>query len=157
ASSLVIRAIDCAFSAATIWPLAAIGTIVFGRRSGRAAAWLWTILPTSIFYSIFWIWDTALAGLWMALLILATLKLRGSSRVSAWVGYGALWAAGAMINPALLGVLPFLAVWALWPLRLTRAARFAGACALVFIAGLAPWTIRNYLVFHKFIPLRSNF
>lgn len=158
-SSLVIRAIDCAFSAATVWPLAAIGTMVFGKRNGRAAAWLWAILPTSIFYSIFWIWDTALAGLWMAFLILATLKLRGSSRISAWLGFGVLWAVGAMINAALLGVLPFLGLWALWPQRTVpaRAAKLAVASALVFIIGLAPWTIRNYAVFHKFIPLRSNF
>lgn len=158
-SSLVIRTIDCAFSAATAWPLAAIGTIVFGKRSGRAAAWLWALLPTSIFYSIFWIWDTALAGLWMALLVLVTLKLRGCSRVGAWIGYGALWAAGAMINPSLLAVLPFLGLWALWPLLSVtpRAARLAAASALVFIIGLAPWTIRNYLAFGKFIPLRSNF
>jgi hypothetical protein len=158
-SSLVIRTVDCAFSAATAWPLAAIGTIVFGKKAGRAAAWLWAVLPTSIFYSIFWIWDTALAGLWMALLVLATLKLRGSGRLTAWIGYGALWAVGAMINPSLLGVLPFLAVWALWPQisAPARAAKLAAMSALVFAIGLAPWTVRNYAAFHKFIPLRSNF
>jgi len=158
ASSLVAHALNCAFSAFTAWPIAAIGRIAFGKRIGRVSAWLWAILPTSIFYSVFWIWDTALAGLWMGLLVLATLKLRGSSRVSAWIGYGALWAAGAMINPALLGVLPFLGLWAVWPQFAvpTRAAKFIAASALLFAVGLAPWTIRNYVVFQKFIPLRSN-
>ena len=158
-SNLVAHALNCAFSAFTAWPIAAIGTIVFGRRVGRASAWLWAILPTSIFYSVFWTWDTALAGLWMALLVLATLKLRGSSRTSAWLGYGALWAAGATINPALLGVLPFLGLWAIWPQRTVpaRAAKLAAAAALVFAIGLAPWAIRNAIVFHRFIPLRSNF
>jgi len=157
ASSLVMHTINCAFSAFTAWPIAAIGTIAFGKKTGRAAAWLWAILPTSVFYSIFWIWDTALAGLWLALLVLATLKLRGSGRLSAWIGYGALWAIGALINPSLLGVLPFLALWAIWPQTPARAARLAAASALIFLALLAPWTIRNYVVFHKLIPLRSNF
>ena len=157
ASSLVIHTINCAFSAFTAWPIAAIGALAFGKRTGRAAAWLWTILPTSVFYSIFWIWDTALAGLWMALLVLATLKLRGSSRLAAWVGYGALWGVGALINPSLLSVLPFLALWAIWPQTPARAAKLASASALIFLACLAPWTIRNYVVFHKLIPLRSNF
>ena len=159
ASNLVAHTLNCAFSAFTAWPIAAIGTIAFGKRVGRVSAWLWAILPTSVFYSVFWIWDTALAGLWMALLVLATLKLRGSGRLSAWIGYGALWAAGAMINPALLGVLPFLGLWAVWPQRTnpSRAAKLAAASALVFVIGLTPWTVRNYLVFRKFIPLRSNF
>jgi hypothetical protein len=157
ASSLVIHTINCAFAAFTAWPIAAIGTTAFGKKTGRAAAWLWAILPTSVFYSIFWIWDTALAGLWMALLVLATLKLRGSGRLAAWIGYGALWAVGALINPSLLGILPFLTLWAIWPLAPARAAKLAAASALIFLACLAPWTIRNYVVFHKLIPLRSNF
>jgi hypothetical protein len=93
------------------------------------------------------------------MLVAATLKLRGSDRMAWWLGYGVLWAAGAMINPSLLSVLPPLGLWAIWPLR-NRAApalRLASASALVFAIGLVPWTIRNYVVFHKFIPLRSNF
>jgi Dolichyl-phosphate-mannose-protein mannosyltransferase len=157
ASNLVSHTLDCVFSAFTAWPIAAIGTIAFGKKTGRAAAWLWTVLPTSVFYSIFWIWDTALAGLWMGLLVLATLKLRGSSRLAAWIGYGALWAIGALINPSLLSVLPFLALWAIWPQAPARAAKLAAASALIFLLCLTPWTIRNYVVFHKLIPLRSNF
>jgi hypothetical protein len=157
ASSLVAHTLNCAFSACTAWPLAAIGTAAFGKRAGRATAWLWAVLPTSVFYSIFWIWDTALAGLWMAVLVLATLKLRGSSRMGAWIGYGLLWAVAALINPSLLGVLPFLALWAIWPQPPARAAKLAAASTLVFIACLTPWTVRNYVTFHKLIPLRSNF
>ena len=37
--------------------------------------------------------------------------------MSWWIGYGALWSAGAMINPSLIAVLPPLALWAIWPLR----------------------------------------
>jgi hypothetical protein len=95
----------------------------------------------------------------MAALFAATLKIRGSSRVSWWIGYGALWAFSAMVNPSLLSVLPFLALWAIWPLReqLAQAIRLATLASLIFMAGIAPWSIRNYVVFHKFIPFRSNF
>jgi hypothetical protein len=37
------------------------------------------------------------------------------------------------------------------------ALRLASASALIFTIGLVPWTIRNYVVFDKLIPLRSNF
>lgn len=159
ASNLIIQTLNVACAAFTCWPIAAIGTRAFGKKTGTAAAWAWVFLPTAIFYPVVWTWDTSLAGLWLALLTAATLKLRGSDGMSGWLGYGALWAAGAMINPSLLSVLPFLAVWALWPLRKHAgpAAKLAMAAAVIFMAGIAPWTIRNYTVFHQFIPLRSNF
>ena len=158
-SNLVIHFFDLSFSAFTCWPIAAIANRAFGKRVGIAAAWTWVILPTAVFYPVVWVWDTSLAALWLAMLVAATLQLRGSDRVRSWLGYGALWSAGAMINPSLTAVLAALALWAIWPLRghLLPALKLAGAAALIFAIGIAPWTIRNYVVFDKFIPLRSNF
>lgn len=158
-SMATIQVLNIGFSALTSWPICSAGTMAFGKRVGTASAWLWALLPDAIFYSAVWVWDTALTGLCMAALFAATLKLRSSSRVSWWIGYGALWAFSAMVNPCVLSVLPFLALWAIWPLRdrLTQALKLAAPASLIFIAGIAPWTIRNYVVFHKFIPLRSNF
>jgi 4-amino-4-deoxy-L-arabinose transferase-like glycosyltransferase len=151
--------LDSAFSAFTCWPIYAIGKKAFGKNTGLAAAWLWVALPTAVFFPVIWVWDTALAGLWMALLVAMTLNVRDSSRLRDWIAYGALWAVGAEINPSLLSVLPFLALWALWPRKqhFARAAQLAVAASVIFLAGIAPWAVRNYVVFHKFIPLRSNF
>jgi len=158
-SKLAIHVLNVAFSAFTCGPIRFIGEKTFGKRTGLAAAWAWVVLPSAIYFPIIWAWDTALTALWMALLVAATLALRGSDRMRWWAGYGALWALGALINPSLLSVLPFFALWSIWPLRkdLARAARVALAAAVVIVAGIAPWTVRNYLVFDKFIPLRSNF
>ena len=158
-SNVVIRAIECAFSAFTCWPVYAIGKKAFGKPLGTAAAWTWVFLPGATYFAVEWVWDTSLVALWMALLVAATLELRGSDRTDWWVGYGALWGIGAMINPSVLSVLPFLALWAIWPLRhrFAHAARLGVASGLIFVACIAPWTVRNYLVFHSFIPFRSNF
>ena len=107
-----------AFSAFVCWPVYAIGKKVIRKNGvGAASAWFWAFLPDGIFYSVIWVWDTALAALCMTLLFAATLQIRGRTKLSWWVGYGALWAFGAMVNPSVLSVLPFLALWALWPLR----------------------------------------
>jgi Dolichyl-phosphate-mannose-protein mannosyltransferase len=153
------RVLNIAFSALTCWPIYTTGRMAFGRSVGALSAWLWAILPDAIFYPVAWVWDTALTGLCMAALFAATLKLRGSRRTRDWIGYGALWAFSAMVNPSVLAVLPFLALWALWPLRarLREAIKPVLGASLIFVAGIMPWTIRNYVVFHKFIPLRSNF
>ena len=158
-SNLVIRFLDNIFSACTCWPIYAIGAKAFGKRVGAAAAWIWVLFPMSLFFSTVWVWDTALSALMLTLLVAATLELRGSERLSSWFGYGALWALGAMVNPGVVSALPPLALWALWPLRrrFAAAGRLVLASSLIFAAGIAPWTIRNYVVFHKFIPFRSNF
>jgi len=158
-SNIVIRLVDNVFSAFTCWPVYSIGARVFSKPVGRAAAWVWVFLPMSLFFSTVWVWDTALSALMLALILAATFEIRGSESVRSWIGYGALWAAGAMVNPGVVSVLPALALWALWPLRLRLAAatRLVLASSLVFLVGIAPWTIRNYVVFHKLIPFRSNF
>jgi 4-amino-4-deoxy-L-arabinose transferase-like glycosyltransferase len=159
ASDILIRLLDGAFSACTCWPIQAIGAKAFGKRTGTAAAWIWAIFPLSLYFSTVWVWDTALSALMLALIVAATLNLRGSERLRSWIGYGALWAVGAMVNPGLVSVLPALALWAIWPLRrrFANAGKLAVASSLIFTAGIMPWTIRNYVVFHKLIPFRSNF
>ena len=158
-SHLVICCVDNAFSAFTCWPIYAIGARAFSKRVGTASGWIWVFFPMSLFFSTVWVWDTALSALLLALIVAATLELRGSERLISWMGYGALWAAGVMVNATLLSVLPPLALWALWPLRrqFLAAGRLIVASSLIFVAGIAPWTIRNYVVFHRFIPFRSNF
>jgi hypothetical protein len=41
--------------------------------------------------------------------------------------------------------------------RLRDATKLSLVSGLIFVACIAPWTVRNYVVFHRFIPLRSNF
>src|SRR5207248_10400464 len=70
-----------------------------------------------------------------------------------------LWGLSRLSNPAHRSVLPCL-LGSAW-LRARRqtavpVSRPALALLLIILC-CAPWTIRNYFVFHRFIPLRSNF
>jgi len=158
-SQITIQIMNCVFSALTILPIYAIARRTFGRGVAVGAAWTWTVFPAGIFYSTIWIWDTALTALVFALIFQATLALRESRSIRAWAGYGALWATGVLINPSLLSTLPFLFGWLLWEARKQHSipVRPALTAMLLFVLALAPWTVRNYLVFGKMIVLRSNF
>jgi hypothetical protein len=96
----------------------------------------------------------------------------GLSRQSAtalWLTFGLLWGLIALSNSTLLIFLPVCGIWILLPTpgapfmqphRMSGIARtLAGptAATIVFLACIAPWTIRNAQVFHTFIPLRGNF
>jgi hypothetical protein len=158
-SFVVLSTINAAFSALTCIPIFLTGKKSFGITTGAGAAWVWVFLPNAVVFPLIWIWDTALSALCMAVILYATLALRDSPRVRNWAGYGALWAFSALVNPSLLAVLPFFLAWLV--LEQWRAhqpwVRGAATCVLLFVIGLVPWTIRNAVVFHKFIPLRSNF
>ena len=158
-SHLIIESLNCAFVALTIVPIYGIAKRTFGEGVAIGASWAWVFLPTALFFPIIWVWDTALAALFLALIFWATLAMREHQNIPAWTGYGALWAVGVLINPSILSVFPFLLGWALWESRKDSARwpKFACAALLVFAIALVPWTIRNYRVMGKFIVLRSNF
>jgi hypothetical protein len=158
-SKIIIQISNCAFAALTIIPIHAIAKRAFGNGTATGAAWTWVFFPTALYFPIMWVWDTALAALFFSLIFWATLALRGKRNVLPWLGYGALWAVGGLINPSILSLFPFFLGWLVWEARKESApwAKHVTLALLVFTIGLVPWTIRNYRVFGKFIVLRSNF
>jgi hypothetical protein len=158
-SYMILVTFNIALSALTCIPIFLAGKRTFGLAVGAGAAWAWIFLPTAVLYSLEWIWDTAFSALCMAVMLYVTLLLRDSPRLRNWAGYGALWAFCALLNASLLATLPFLVAWVILDLRRKRApwVRGAAACVLLLALGLIPWTVRNAIVFHKFIPVRGNF
>src|ERR1700722_483198 len=103
-SRLIIEAMNCAFAALTVIPIYGIAQRTFRKNIAVGAAWTWVFLPTAMIFPITWIWDTALAALFLALIFWATLAMREARAVLPWAGYGALWAIGVLINPSLLSL-----------------------------------------------------
>lgn len=147
------------FSCATCVPIYFMGKKLAGSGVASGAAWLWAIFPNAIILPYEWIWDTSLSALLMAIILWATLELAESARWRDWAGYGVLWGFALMTNPSLGSMLPFLLGWAAYrglrhhSVELSRPALAVGIAILCCV----PWTIRNYVTFHKLIPLRSNF
>jgi 4-amino-4-deoxy-L-arabinose transferase-like glycosyltransferase len=158
-SHVVAQSLNCLFSALTVFPIYGSAKRTFGVATAVFSSWLWVILPNAWHFPIAYIWDTSLAALWFALLFWATLALCGERRLGKWAGYGALWTIGASISASLLSVLPFFLLWLAWQTRKQSLQwlRLATTAALIFALGMAPWTLRNYRAFGKFIPTRSNF
>jgi hypothetical protein len=145
-------------SAAACVPIFYAGKRIAGLGVASGAAWLWALFPNAVMIPFEWIWDTSLSALLAATILWATLELSESPRLSGWCGYGLLWGLTLMTNPALVSLLPLLLGWAVYRSRgngLSRLSRPTLAFGVVVLCCL-PWTIRNYVVFHRFIPLRSN-
>jgi hypothetical protein len=149
------------FSTGTCVPVFYTGKRVAGPGVGSAAAWLWALFPNAIIIPFEWIWDTPLSALLLATLLWATFELVDSRRLRNWCLYGLLWGLAMLTNPAVALLYPILLAWAAYRSANGQQTSASLACAAL-AAGVTllcclPWTVRNYVQFHKFIPLRSNF
>jgi hypothetical protein len=183
ASAWVILTLNSAFSAATAPAVVGIARLSFARGTGTRAkaanialwsGWLWALYPAAMQYAVHWIWDMALTTCVFAWTLVVALRLRAvyedeqaaghASRL--WLGFGLLWGLVSLSNTSLLSFLPFCGFWIVWPTlsakprrlgRIAAAARGATLAAVCCLGLMATWTVRNALVFHTFLPMRSNF
>ncbi|HZW79138.1 MAG TPA: glycosyltransferase family 39 protein [Candidatus Deferrimicrobiaceae bacterium] len=157
ASAIAALALDCFFSALTCIPIYFIAKRHFGETTGQWAGWSWAFFPYAIFFSADFIWATTLTTLLMTLVFLSALHIERSSSVLHWVGFGALSGFGGLTDPVVMSVAPFLGAWACYRLYSSGRRWLAPGIGAVLAVTLvvAPWFIRNYEIFHKFIPFRS--
>jgi hypothetical protein len=152
-------ALNCTLSALTCWPIYAIGKKIANHETGLVSCWVWVFLPTSILFPLEWLWDQSFSAFFLAWLVYMTLNLPEKPSTPHGVGYGLLWSAAILMNPALGILLPFFLVWVAGrrrkkslPWRLQ-----SSVAVLVFFLCLLPWTTRNYAAFGQLVPIKSNF
>jgi 4-amino-4-deoxy-L-arabinose transferase-like glycosyltransferase len=159
ASAFILLAINSVFSALTCVPIFLIARKCFAEKVAVWTAWAWAILPSVMYWSTRWVWETSLAALLLAVIFWLTLQMEELEGVSSWVAFGILWGIAGLTNTSLLAFLPASGLWALhgrWkPGRHALVGAFVAA--VFFAATIAPWLVRNYETFGKLIFIRSNF
>lgn len=146
------------FSALTCVPLFCAARRMAGTGVAAGAAWMWAVFPNAAIIPFQWVWDTSLSGLLAATILWMTLVVADSERLRDWCAYGTLWGFALMTNATLLAGLPFLLGWTAhsrWQRPGGRPVRKLAVAVGAIMLCCLPWTVRNYLVFDSFIPLRS--
>lgn len=164
-SAWTILTINSAFSAATSIFIYEIAARCYNRKVAVWSAWLWALYPAAMQYAVHWVWEMSLTAFLLTWTLALALKMRGiplrgqkfSPTTAQWLLSGLLWGLIALSNSTLLLFLPICGIWILvGSSPLTSGLRKATLAALLFFAILAPWTIRNWRVFHAFVPMRDN-
>ncbi|HLX82620.1 MAG TPA: glycosyltransferase family 39 protein [Terriglobales bacterium] len=162
ASAIVLLSLNALLSALVCVPVFLIARISFGERVAKWSGWAWAFCPYGIYFPVERIWETWLATLLLCLLFLITLNLENENRYSRWAAFGLLWGVAALTSPAMLAVLPFLAIWVIYRRQYRGHRRgeqwfFVNVvAAIAFIAVISPWFVRNYEVFHRVVPFRDG-
>ncbi len=157
-AALAVLTFNSIVASLTCWTIFGIARRVFDESVAVWSGWLWAVLPNSIYFSAYWIWETSLSTFLVSLLFLLTLLLENDSRLWPWCRYGVLWALAALSSAALLSWLPFAGCWLAY--RLYRGGqRFLAptlAGAAMFWITLSPWLVRTTRIF-GFPVIRSEF
>ncbi|HUC30922.1 MAG TPA: glycosyltransferase family 39 protein [Candidatus Acidoferrum sp.] len=159
ASVIAALSLNSLFSALTCVPVLLLAKKGFGDRVAKWAGWGWVFSPYGVYYGADWAWSTCLVTLELAWLFLLAWRLEDSSRTRDWLLFGLLGGIAALTEPVVLSVIPLLGLWTLYRCYRQRkpwAAPLVSA-SVAALAVLAPWFIRNYEVFHRFIPVRSGY
>lgn len=155
-SLLAVKIANLLLGAASLVLIERLGRIVFGGPAGRLAVLLYAVYPNQIAYTALPLTEVLFTFL---LLLGIFLFVRRPGPASAFacglvLGAGTLVKAQTAVFPALL-----IAVygWEMrrkipWPQLLASFIAVYAAAVLV----VAPWTVRNYVVFHHFIPVSTN-
>jgi len=157
--------------AAVTWVQAAVGALLvpavgragrfaFSPRVGLLAAALVAFYPDFVWFSThFWSETLFVVLLWWALERI--LRADAGPSTGAAATAGVLWGLATLTRELTLYLAPVALLWILrgearrrTP-RASPAVRAAAAFALALVLTLLPWTIRNAIVFHAFIPVST--
>jgi 4-amino-4-deoxy-L-arabinose transferase-like glycosyltransferase len=158
ASAFVLLTINSIFSALTCVPIFLVARRIFSEKVAVGSAWTWALLPYVMFWCTRWVWETSLSALLMTVIVWLALTMEEREGLKPWIQLGLLWGLAALNSTVLIAFLPASGLWAWYRRRKLRKPSFAGVgvALLIFIAGVAPWTVRNYRTFGKFIFIRDN-
>jgi 4-amino-4-deoxy-L-arabinose transferase-like glycosyltransferase len=159
ASAFVLLTINSVFSALTCIPIFLIARKCFSEKVAVWSAWGWALLPTVMYWSTRWVWETSLAALLLAAISWLTLELEELNGLTPWIGFGMLWGVAALTNTSLISFLPASGLWVWYRRSKAGKPSFPGVAlaSVFFVAAIAPWLVRNYEAFGKFVFIRSNF
>jgi 4-amino-4-deoxy-L-arabinose transferase-like glycosyltransferase len=156
-SLLIAVGLNAALSSVTAVMILRLGKRDFGSLAGVLAAWVWACWMYEAAVAVR-LWENSLSALLLLLALLMLPKLKEPS-APRWLCFGLLAAVAGLTNTSLLSVFPFFWIWLWVSYRQSRRSSRTQLIASVgiFVLALLPWTIRNYEVFHRLMPVRDNF
>jgi 4-amino-4-deoxy-L-arabinose transferase-like glycosyltransferase len=157
-AGFVMLFLNSVFAALNCIPIYRIAELTVGRRVGVASGWVWSAGLFFMSWPTTWIWEVSLSALLLSVLFLGSLRLASDDSKKSWVRFGALWGIAALTNPAILSFLPASGLYAAIQLRRKQRSwlRPVLVSAVVFMAVISPWLIRNRVVFGKWVFIRGN-
>ncbi len=149
-----VKWIQVVVTALLVLVLGRLGFRVFGSRVGLVAAAIAAVYPELIWFaSHFWVENVFVVLLWWAMERLLAADEEGRWLTAA--AAGALWGLAILARETGLYFIPFAALWLMARASQPGGRARAAAFTLAALLTVAPWTYRNWEVFHAFVPVST--
>ncbi len=156
---VLAKVINIAFGAVTVVLVYLIGRRVFDQRVAVLGALVLALFPGQIYFSTLVYAETMFAMIFTLVLLLTLVWTIERSDASFWqlLFIGALIGTSALVRvEGILLVFVLAALWAVMVRPWQRIARYASLALLGAVLAITPWTVRNAIQLHEFVPLRAN-
>lgn len=141
-----------------------VGKRIVGKKAALFGAFMMACYPYT-FYHFTQYYHTFLSVFLLLFLVWTLLRLKENKKITTAVLAGVSIAALAYIQGTILPATPFIVLWLLWcwwsapaDLRPDWKRQFSiiAIMAVVSAGLIAPWTYRNWQVFHALVPLTTD-
>ena len=150
-----LRVAQCVFDTLTILLLYEIAQICFGDLTALLAAGIYAVWPTALQYSSM-LGSESIYTFLLCWFVLATLRFAAHPTWLRAAGAGVPLGLALLTRGNAVMMVALLIPWGMVQFRKTpRLIVRACAMPLMALLLLLPWTIRNYLVLHAFIPIQT--
>lgn len=156
---ILAKGLNIAFAAVTVAVTYVIGRRIFDRRVAYLGALILAFFPGQIYFSTLVQTATMFAMAFMVVLLLALVWTIQRPEARWWqlLLIGFLIGVAAMVRvEGVILIFVLVAVWALTVRPWRTVARYAVLAAVGTALALTPWTVRNAIQLHEFIPLRPG-
>jgi Dolichyl-phosphate-mannose-protein mannosyltransferase len=153
-SLAAVKACQVAISVLLVPAVGLLGSACFGRTPGLVAAGIAALYPELVWFSAhFWSETLFLVLLWWAFerIVAADASGRDAPALAA----GLLWGLAILTRETPLYFTPVAAAWLALRSAHPRGPRRASLFVLVALLTVAPWTVRNWVVYRAFVPVST--
>jgi len=155
-SYTVVRISQCILDTFTILLIFAIGRCCFGDKVALLSAAIYAVWPTALLYTS-QLGSEPLYTFLFCWFILASLQFADCASWPRAIAAGLLLGFAMLTRGNAVLMVAMMIPWSVWQFRKSPRIILRGlAISFVALLMLVPWTIRNYRVFHAFVPFQTE-
>ncbi len=154
---LAARLVMAFVSVGVVFMVFKVACYFFDNRTALLSSAIAAIYAYFIFYGVSLVTETPFILAILTAIYLGTMLVQNSGRIVLWIVFGIALAFSVLLRMAVIFFVPVLFMWMLVQMHDHRQRFYVLIPIVIILLAITPFTIRNYLLWGKFMLLESQF